>query len=288
MTTIPTCVRLTPAGVTLQDTVTSFHAWLTANPGNFTISNVVGSPVTSFTITHTDGWQQNFRVSGGALLSMIAPTGGIESSAAPGTPTGHSVEDVLLPAFTGTIADVSVARYADALFLSVKATGATHSAFTFHSGRIGLPEDASDAARGIDGLGILAYVIDQSANTAFSWFTINVTASNRKSKIRAALTTVNGWVDPTVRNDVVTQPSTTFANRRFCSVKLVAGPPGGVPAQASNADLMALKYIRSDATTSLLPFQVVPSASTNQAWMAIGGANTNTRLRCLWNKTVTP
>jgi hypothetical protein len=283
--TIPTVAKLTAAGTAIGDYLKSIHDWLDANPGNFTISNLVGgSSPTSFTLTHVDGWQINYRIDAGVIRSLIAPVGGISDSASPGTPTNAQPEDIVCPSPSGTSTTLHIARYEDALLIGINATGNTHWAYGWHQGRIALPDDTTDAALGADGLGTLAYLpVSSTASTNFAWFGIT-SIPNKKSYIRVGASV---WGNLTTTRDIGSAITVARATKRFMAAELNAVDSGSINASTA-IRYGSLKYIRADAGAALAPLQVVPSFGSDQAWMAINGTNNTTRMRCLWNKTVAP
>ena len=282
--TIPTCASGNAAGTAIQDYMTSFHAAFAAAPGDFTIENVVGSPVTSFTATHTDGWQINYRVSGGAILSLIAPVGGIANSASPGTPTNAYAEDTLIPSPSGTSTRWQFAQYGDAVFFAINGTANTFSQYAIHQGAIYAPGDADSVTRG---LGTLAYIPngDNNANggTAFYWFSSNATGSNRKSYLRRS---ASAWPNPTIPatpNVYTTQIEGILSNMS------VAAPDSGTPAPAANSLRGLWRYVQIDTTTTAgAPLSVKPSYATNQGWLRLNNSTTTTKMVILWNKLTTP
>lgn len=282
--TIPTCSSGNAAGTAIQDYMTAFHAAFAAAPGQFTLQNVVGAPVTSFTVLHTDGWQINYRVSGGAILSLIAPVGGIANSAAPGTPTNAYAEDTLIPSPSGTSTRWQFAQYGDAIFFAINGSANTFSVYGIHQGAIYAPGDADSVTRG---LGTLAYIPSGDTNaigtTAFIWFGTNGTAGNRKSYLRIAAGT---WPGPTLPNAPSTY-STQIAG--FLASLAPVAPDSGTPAAASNPIRGLLRYVQADTTTTAgAPLSVKPSSSTNQGWLRLNNSATTTRMVALWNKLVTP
>lgn len=282
--TIPTCAVLTAAGTTLQDYVTVFYNWVNANPGNFTVSNLVGGATpTSWTLTHASGFQLNFRVSGGTLLIMVAPNGGIANSAAP--VSAGSVEVIGLPAPSGTSTRAHVARYKDALFFGWTSTTPTHTPNAFEVGRIGAPIQDQDVAAGIDGLGILAHTpSDSVASSVNNWYTVSAT---RQSRARVASATWAGGLTAPWGGSI----AQSSANRRFSPVVLCGNPDGtNVPSTTTSPILLLSKYNAwaGGVSDSVAPFTLNESAGSNQAWMAINNANANTRHRILWDKTVDP
>lgn len=282
--TIPTCASGNAAGTAIQDYMTSFHAAFAAALGGFTLINVVGSPVTSFTASHTDGWQINYRVSGGAILSLIAPSGGIANSAAPGTPTNAYAEDTLIPAPSGTSTRWQFAQYGDAILFAINGTANTFSVYGVHQGAIYAPGDADSVTRG---LGTLAYIPCGDANalltTAFFWFGTNTTAGNRKSYLRTAVGT---WPSPTLTGG----PSAYVTQiTGFIASLVVCAPDSGTPVSASSAQRGVLRYVQVDTgTTAGSPLSVRASLATDQAWLRLNNSITTTRMVALWNKTVTP
>jgi len=284
MTTIPVCSSgLSAAGTTTADYLDAFYTFWAANAGSFTLENVVGAPVTSFTATHLDGWQINYRLDSGTILSLIAPEGGIADSAAPGTPTNASVEDVILPVTAGTSAQMSIAIYTDAVFCGIKDAGTTHYEYGWHQGKIHVPGDLSDPARGNDGLGVLAYLIDgaQSA-TAFKWLCTSGVAGNRKSKVRTGTST---WDSPGITRSLETGWAAA-AEKRMASEGITA--TDGVQPSTSSPTRGLYTYLRADTSGTLAPVSVVPSLTTDQGWLAIRDSSSATRVRILWNKTATP
>jgi hypothetical protein len=282
--TIPTCSSGNAAGTAIQNYMTSFHAAFAAAPGSFTIGNVVGSPVTSFTATHTDGWQINYRVSGGAILSLIAPSGGIANSASPGTPSNAYAEDTLIPSPSGTSTRWQFAQYGDAIFFAINGSANTFSVYGIHQGAIYAPGDADSVTRG---LGTLAYIPCGDSNalltTAFFWFGTNATAGNRKSYLRIAAGT---WPSPTLPSGpsaYITQIAGFIASLTICA------PDSGTPVSASSAQRGLLRYIQADTTTTAgNPLSVKPSLATDQGWLRINNSAAATRMVALWNKQVTP
>lgn len=279
--TIPTCASGNAGGTAIQDYMTAFHAAFAAAPGQFTLQNVVGSPVTSFTVLHTDGWQINYRVSGGAILSLIAPSGGISNSAAPGTPTNAYAEDTLIPSPSGTSTRWQFAQYGDAVFFGINGTANTFSQYAIHQGAIYAPGDADSVTRG---LGTLAYIpADTSSTTAFTWHCTNATASNRKSYLRLALGTWAASVFPIALVNFATQVASVIVNMPM------AAPDSGAPATTSSPCRGLYRYLQIDTTTTAgLPLSVKPSSSTDQGWMRLHNAASATRQVVLWNKLVTP
>lgn len=278
---VPTCSSGNAAGTAIQDYMTAFHAAFAAAPGDFTIENVVGSPVTSFTATHLDGWQINYRVSGGAILSLIAPVGGIVNSASPGSPTNAYAEDTLIPSPSGTSTRWQFAQYDDAVFFGINGAANTFSQYAFHQGSIYAPGDADSVTRG---LGTLAYIpADTSTSTAFFWHCTNATASNRKSYLRLALGTWAASVFPTALVNFATQVAARIVNLPMCA------PDTGAPATTSSPCRGLYRYLQVDTTTTAgNPLSVLPSSSTNQGWMRLHNAAAATRQVILWNKLVTP
>lgn len=285
--TVPTCAVLTAAGTTLQDYVTAFYVWWAANLGNFTLSNVVGGGTpTSWTATHSSGFQLNFRVSGGTLLVMIAPAGGIASSAAP--VSAGSTEVIGLPAPSGTATRCYVARYEDAIFFGNAVTALTHLVNGFLAGRIGAPVQDQDAAAGVDGLGILAHTPnDASTSSANVWYGIAGSAGSRQSRLRVGTSTwALGLTFPW--GGVIAQAS---AVRRFTGVSLCGHPDGSTAPSATASPLICLsKYTAwaGGASDSNAPLTLNESVGSNQAWLTLNSTATNTRHRLLWNKTVDP
>lgn len=278
---IPTCSSGNAAGTTIQDYMTAFHAAFAAAPGQFTIENVVGAPVTSFTATHLDGWQINYRVSGGTILSVIAPEGGISDSAAPGTPTNAYAEDVALPSPSGTSTRWQFAQYDDAIFFAINIAANTYSQYAIHQGSIYAPGDADSVTRG---LGTLAYLpSDTSASTAFFWHCTNSTASNRKSYLRLALATWSASVFPTALVNFSTQTASVIVNLPMNA------PDTGAPATTSSPTRGLYRYLQVDTTTVAgAPLSVRPSTATNQGWLRLNNSATATRQAILWNKLTTP
>jgi hypothetical protein len=282
--TVPDCIATNAAGTTIQDYMTSFHASWVSEPGAFSLLNVVGSPVTSFTVQHASGKQINYRVSGGAILSLIAPSGGVTNSATPGTPSGAYAEDTLIPAPTGTSSRFQFAQYGDAILLTINGSANTFSAYGIHQGGIYAPGDADDDT---DGWGTLAYIpcgdVNANGSTAFFWFTVNATAGNRKSYLRRSAT---AWASPTIH----LAPS-VFSTQiaKIITTLGIAAPDSGTPAIANSPLRGLLKYIQADTTTTAgNPLSVKPSLATDQGWLRINNSAAATRMVALWNKTVTP
>lgn len=277
---IPVCSSGNAAGVAIQDYMTVFAAEFAAAPGQFTISNVVGSPVTSFTATHLDGWQINYRVSGGTILSVFAPDGGIANSAAPGTPSNSYAEDVLLPAPSGTSTRWQFAQYGDAVFFAINGSANTFTQYAIHQGAIYSTGDADSGSRG---LGTLAYLpTDTSAATSFVWHCTSGSAVSRKSYIRINTST---WAGPAFPISLVNL--TQNITGKLCS-QIVLAPDSGAP--STFQPIRGLyRYLQIDtSTTAGLPLSVLPSTASNQAWLRLNNSSTATRQVMLWNKLITP
>jgi hypothetical protein len=281
MATVPTCVAGNAAGVAIQDYMTVLHARCAAAPGDFAVANVVGSPVTSFTLTHTLGFQINFRVSGGAILSVIAPAGGIANSAAPGTPTNAYTEDTFIPSPSGTSTRYQFAQYGDAILFAINGSANTFSIYASHTGKIRVVNDGADAT---GGLGLLAYIPNPvTGTTAFNWFCTNATGSNRKSHIRVAAGT---WADPVIPISIGNY--TTQIAARLGDLP-VAVPDSGAPAASTSPVRGVFRYLRIDTTTTAgAALSVLPDGGSNQGWLRLADTATTTRLVALWNDTVTP
>lgn len=282
--TIPTCAALTAGGTAIQNYVTELYTWILANPGNFTVSNAAGGPVSSWTLTHIDGFQLNFRISGTTLLVMIAPDGGIVNSATPGTPTNYvEVIGLITPSSQST--KCHIARYEDAIYFSYSSSSNNYINSAFLIGRIFAPLQDQDAANGVDGLGILAAV--PSDNTAVNqnyWYSSSTT---RQSKARCGGSI---WANGLTHKDN-SGPTQYSAIKRFQNVS-ICGDPSGVAAASpySSPIIYMSKYTAwacgpSDSITS---YSLNESASTNQAWMALTNSVSSTRQRLLWDKTVDP
>lgn len=281
MATEPTCVGTNAGGTAVQDYMTALHARLAAAPGDFTVDNVVGSPVTSFTLTHTTGFQMNYRVSGGVILSLIAPSGGIANSAAPGTPTGAYAEDTILPAPSGTSTRYQFAQYGDAFLFLVNDTTNLFSVYGIHMGKIRVVNDGADVS---GGLGTLAYLPTNSASSmAFTWFSTNGTAGNRKCYMRYAAA---AWGSPSLLQAPGSYSGQVTARLGDLPCQL---PDAGAAPMASSATRGVFKYLRVDTTTTAgAPLSVLPDGGSNQGWLRINNTNSTTRMVALWNDTVTP
>lgn len=280
--TVPLCFAGNAGGTAIQDYMTAFHARLAAAPGNFIIENVVGGGTpTSYTLKYSDGWQINHRVSAGEIKSLIAPAGGIINSAAPGTPTNAYPEDTLIPAPSGTGTRFQFAQYSDAFFFAANVAANTHSAFAVHQGRVLNRNNAVDP---LNGLGTFAYLpTQQAASSAFEWFSIQATPSNRKSYLRVGTAVWGNVSIPRSLFSVITQ-----TDERIGMVPLIA-PDSGTPNAAASQTRGAARYLGEDSTTAAgMPLTVVPSTDSNQGWLRINSANSSTRLTILWDKTVTP
>lgn len=281
MATVPDCIADNSAGTAIQDYMTAFYnAWV-AEPGDFTISNVVGAPVTSFTVTHTAGFQYNFRVSGGAILSLTAPDGGISNSASPGTPANYKPEDTIIPSPSGTSTRYQFAQYGDAYAFAINGSANTFTQYCAHEGVIRVVNNGADVT---EGLGTLAYIVNSAdAGTAFHWFSSNATAGNRKSSIRLGASL---WASGVTLALTIANYSTQVAQRLVDL--LVSAPDSGTPGAAS-PPRGVYKYLRIDTTTTAgAPLSVLPDSTSNQGWMRLNSSASTSRLVMLWNKLVTP
>lgn len=278
--TLPACVRLVAAGATLQDHVTAFHTWITANPGNFSVDNVVGSPVTSFTLTHSSGWQINYRISGGALLTLIAPSGGITNSASPGTPTNAMTEDTAFPALSGTGVRANVARYADAIFWGIQSSGFNSYPYAIMAGR------CVDSLEPFDvrwvGLAHFGYLMG-GATVATNNAMFTTAASQRRSKVRIL---EGAWSSPATIAASFGQ--TQAARGRFCPLVVQTTLTDATPSASTSPPVGVCAYCRIDTVAALAPLNVVPSDTTDQGMLSVNDSTSTTRFRVVWDKNVTP
>lgn len=277
---VPVCASGNAAGVAIQDYMTAFHAAFAAAPGQFTLTNVVGAPVTSFTAAHVDGWQINYRVSGGTILSLIAPVGGISNSAAPGSPTNAYAEDVLLPSPSGTSTRWQFAQYGDAIFFAINGSANTFSVYAIHQGAIYAPGDADNVTKG---LGTLAYIpTDTTVSTSFIWHCTSPTAGQRKSYVRLSASL---WASPCF--PIALNSLNQNITGKLCSLVVLA-PDTGTPSTVVPPRGL-YRYVQVDtSTTAGAPLSVLPSTASNQAWLRLNSSATATRQVILWNKLVTP
>lgn len=279
--TVPFSARLVSAGTTIQDYFTTFYTWINANPGNFTVLNAAGTPaISSFTLEHTQGWQINFRVSAGTVLSMIAPNGGITDSAAPGSPTNFSGEHIFLPAPVGTSTICHASRYSDALFFCINSTANTFWVNGFHVGKIYVPDNANDPSDYfIDGLGFMANIPQLNITAAGPTWT-STTAASYVSRIRVAEST---WYLLLIEsNSLVT--GTAPQGDRPAPYTLVAAASS---LSSASAQFGRSKYVRR-ARTNQPNYTILPGATTNQGWLHFNSAAANTNQLMLWDRTVAP
>lgn len=281
--TIPTCGSLTASGLTIQNYTTELYTWILANPGNFTVSNATGGPVSSWTLTHSDGFQLNFRISGTTLLVMIAPVGGIVNSATPGTPTDYvEVIGLITPSVSST--RCHIARYDDAIYFSYSSAANNSILSAFLVGRIFAPLQDQDVANDVDGLGILASIpSDGATGSSNYWYS---TSATRQSRARCG----SVWINGVVHKDA-SGPSQSSSLKRFQNV-MVAGDPSGssLPSVSTSPIVYLSKYTAwgCGPSDSITAYSLNESASTNQAWMALINSTGSTRHRILWDKTVDP
>tara|TARA_Y100000588_G_scaffold235400_1_gene248977 strand:- start:286 stop:1152 length:867 start_codon:yes stop_codon:yes gene_type:complete len=282
--TIPNTLSGAAAGTTINDLMQRLYDFFSTQVGGFTLSNVVGGPsaVTSFTATHSSGRQVNFRISGGAILVMIDPDGTIADSSAPGSPTNASPELVFVPASpTGISTACGFAQYGDAILFYVKDTSAAFQQYCSHVGRIAVMDLASDEEVFIDGWGILGYIPNESPGSGLGdWGCVN--AANSHCVIRMGEST---WLPFTFVSTA--NVSDTSGNRRFGAIDIHAGDSGS-PTSTSDPSVGELNYIKIDGQTDAAPLGVPPSTASNQAWLRLNDANSNTRMVALWNKGTTP
>ena len=285
--TVPRAEQINAGGTTTQDFFEEWHAWLSLAPGNFTIENEVGTPITSYTLTHGDGWQVNHELDTGVWYSVIAPDGGIVDSTDPTAAANTSPRDVLLPAIAGTSQLASAILYGDAFFLGLHDAGETHYEYAFHHGKILIPTDLNDpSGNGIDGLGVFAYLPEESSGSfnAFTWFCTNSTASNRKSYIRVG---TSAWATPAL-DRAPSSISAGPATRKVCSMNVVSGAAGAAPSATNNATIGTTKYFKADVQGALVPYSIRASAGSDQGWLSIRNASSTSRMRMLTDKTETP
>lgn len=284
MSTIPTCIRRTLSSTDTPTLLDDFHDWLDANPGNFTLSNVVGATVTSFTATHTDGWQVNWRVSGTTILMAIAPTGGIADSAAPAA-TDMSPEEIAVVDISGSAhAQYLIALYDDAITLLTKAAANDEIFDGFHVGKVMAVSRANYPALGRDGLGMLCGgPSDNNFNVGDLWFSTSGNIFSRRSKIHVA---TGQWGSPLISN--ISSWTTVSDSARFHDVPVFAPPlPSDTPNTANSPAVGILKYITGDGALDAAQLTLINSASSTQAYVSIGYPSSGvSRLRMIWTQGV--
>lgn len=283
--TVPTCAKVTLSGTTNADLIDGWHDWIVANGAGegWSVANVVGSPVTSFTAEHSGGGQINYRLTGGEILGMVSPSGGISDSAAPGTPSGAQPEEVFFPAMAGNSDEALFWLQGNSVAIIVKDTGKTYCKYMDYRGKNITTTNIK--ANGPTGWGSFGYIPTQTAAfTAGSWFTTNSTAVNRKSWIQI---TDTDWANPTIIRSI-SSISSAGDGTRFSQESVVAGSSGDTPAGSSDPARGVLKHIFADTVASGLPFSVVPDATVDQAMLRINDSAAATRMCLVWDKFVTP
>lgn len=281
---IPDCAVLTAAGTTLQDYLTALYTRHAAVPGVWTIENVVGGGTpTSWTQTHPDGYQINYRASGGQLLIGLAPLGGVSNSATPGTPSGWQ-ESVGLIAPSGTNAECLFADYDDTIFFGWKSTAKTAMAGAFLIGRQIITTQAQRAAGG--GFAILGGVPTVgSSSTANIWFS---SGTPRHGRLKLDATK---WANGLVHSGEPASRTQGTGDYRFDEVAFQGHPDGSSAPNTNASPILGLSKYLSWAcgpADSQSPFVLNESAGSNQAQMSLSSSASPTRLRIRWNKTVDP
>jgi len=281
--TIPDCASAAAGGTAIGDYSQQLYSFFSAQVGFFALQNVVGGPsaVTSFTATHTDGWQINFRVSGGAILTMIDPDGTIADSASPGSPTNASAEVTFIPSPSGVSANCFYAQYGDAVMFGVKDSGNTFPQYCCQIGKIIQTDNASDPEVFVDGLAILAYLPNESPSSGVGdWGCVS--SANSQCFVRVGEA---DWQAYTFGNTgAVTD---TSGNIRFSSINIFA-PSTGSPSATNDPSIGEFRFLRIDGSVDAAPLNVIPSSASNQAQVRLNDVASDTRMVALWNKTVTP
>jgi hypothetical protein len=272
--------RLTAGGTTIQDYFTALYSWIVSNPGNFTVENAAGGPVSSFTLTHSQGWQINLRVSAGTVLGMIAPDGGIVNSATPGTPSNYSGEAAFLPAITGTSVNCDVIRCSDALTFCLKPAAETYWSYGFHVGKIFTPDNQNDPTDYfIDGLGVLGNIPNLSSGAVGNTWSSS-TPAGYVSRIRVSQ---NLWY-PCMFENITNITGVSAQGSRPSPYTIVAA---GSSMSSFSPNFGRTKYLRRN-NTNLAPFTIVPGVSSTQGWMAYNHLSSNSGNLILWDRTVLP
>lgn len=282
--TIPVCARVVLSGTATNALlIDAMHDWFIANPGDFTVENVVGSPTTSFTLTHDDGWQINYRLSGGEILVLIAPEGGIADSASPGTPTNAMTEDTAFPVLSGVSDRVNFAQYGDAVFVAVQSTALNSYPYAIMTGRC--VDSLEPFSTRFVGLAHFGYLMgDAMVATTGAMYSLSGSAGNRKSKVR---TLADVWVSPGTPVTAlfnVTQP----ARGRFSSIIVTGSIVEQTPSATTMPTCGVMAYCRIDSSVGLSALNVVPSDTTDQGMLAVVDDTGTSRFRVVWNKNVTP
>lgn len=279
----PISAVLTSAGTAIQDYMTSLATWC-ASMTNFTRSNVVGSPVTSFTLTHNSlSFQLNFRVSAGNILMGTAPVGGVTDSATPGTPTGWEELVAILGTLASPSTSINVSEEFDAFTFLIKHSSLTYFTEGFHIGKSMVPNFSNDADRFIDGH-VMAGGVPNTSNssTAAHWFT---TATSR-TKIRVG---ENTWWEAMITSDVGTTALRNSPQGERPNPMPVCADSGS-KSTSTSPRFGHMKYLFMMGGSNRVPLSVKPAATGNQGYMHINrGASasiTNTAIR--WNSAVTP
>lgn len=279
MSTVPDAVRRTLSSVTTPDLLDDFHTYFAANSGSFTISNVIGSPVTSFTATHTDSWQINLRVSGTDLYVALAPEGGIADSSAP-TGTDLWEEVGITDISSGVHAQYLIAIFDDAITILTKVSANTHVFEGIHAGKIMSLGRSNYPSLGRDGLGMLCGApTDNAVSSGGKWFT--TTAASARSKIRIA--SGGFWGVPIVQN--IGGVNTVNASARFHDLHVIASADDTTNASSTGSPTVGLyKYLTGDGDLDASPLTVINSgkSGSTQAYLALQDSVSSTRLRLLW------
>jgi hypothetical protein len=279
MFTVPLCARLVASGTLIQDYFTAYYTWVLANSGNFTVENEVGGPVTSFTLTHSDGWQINLRLNAGTLLGGIAPNGGITDSTNPGAAPHWSGEFQFLPTLTGTSTEQLVITYDDAIALLIKNSAGTFTSFGFHAGRIFVPDNKNDPTDYfIDGLGFFSGVpnVDVFAVSGNIWLSPD---TNTQSRIRVG---ENIWYRVNAVSAANISGSAPTGPRPAPFTLTGANGSAGNTAPTYG---QTKYYRRHNATVTT--FSILPGNNSVQGYLFIRNSTTS-GLMILWDRTVNP
>ena len=274
---VPNSQNLVLSGPTTEDFIDDYEGLLSGVGGTWSTTNVIGDPVTSFTLQHTSGFQLNYRMDAGQLLSMIAPVGGIVDSSAPGTPTRHSPESVLLPALAGTQAKALLSIYDDAIITSIKNAAGNASPVAFHHGKpLGLPFIRPN---GPTGFGVFAYVPRPNTDsTPYGWFSNAFSAGQRVSWVEVE---PGVWRNPGLVRGFDSATTAADAGNRLTYGSVVTGNSGAAPSIANPAQAF-LKYVFGDTDASNPTFQVIPGDTSDQSILRLS-SNTTTRMGFIWD-----
>lgn len=279
--TLATCSTKTASAATSAAFFTELDDFFTNDAQVFTKN--VSSTATRLLLDHPGGWQILIENDASILKFAIDPLGTIDVSVTPitGSAEWSGVETGWINSSTATT--MHLAEYPDAILIAVKHSTSDYWQQAAHLGVVYSPYNASDAARYIDGFGIMVGIPTIGQTTAANNMILLENASNTNAgRIRIGQTT---WSTDTLKTLPIVQNGDLSGNTRLLPFPVTLGSTSSTTALVS---LGMTKYLRryKTATTHLVTLPSV--GASDQSFLIFSGNSSNSTSCCLWSKSTIP